>query len=468
MASMSSWDDRSLRRSFVHMQDAGQARAFFVKLVGEGVDDQGGPYRAAFQTAIQEEAPELLNLLVPSPNGLAEVGDNRDKHMFSLSLAADPTYAQAYVHLGKLVGMACRHRILAPLSLPGIFWKALVGESLDTECDLQSIDVSTANALHAMEMEAQALALASSDTDGGDLDLDNPNLDTEIAVTDLKDLLVQALTNSAADAAVGSEQRLFLTNSMARRIVERQSVAVVLKVVRHLRLVSQEAALKLVTRGLCTTLPTELFALFTSRELETVLCGVEEVDVEVLRRAAVYESVSPNDPHITFFWEALERMDSEERASFVNFCSGRSRLPSSASDFPMNFKLTAPPPHSESAPDNYLPIARTCFFTLSLPKYSSADLCLEKLRYAISNTGTGAGAIVTFTFSVSVTITAVAIITTITNITTTTTTTTTITNTTTTTTTIINTTITTTITLELMDADFIDRRNVSGWENVRT
>eukprot|EP01035_Chromulina_nebulosa_P026854 gene26854-35220_t len=39
----------------------------------------------------------------------------------------------------------------------------------------------------------------------------------------------------------------------------------------------------------------------------------------------------------------------------------------------MPFKLSSPPPHSEKDPDNYLPIARTCFFTLSLPKYSSVQ-----------------------------------------------------------------------------------------------
>ena len=33
---MTSWDDRSLRRAFIHMQDAGQSRAFFVKFTGEG------------------------------------------------------------------------------------------------------------------------------------------------------------------------------------------------------------------------------------------------------------------------------------------------------------------------------------------------------------------------------------------------------------------------------------------------
>lgn len=35
MEGIKHWDDRSLRRSFAHMQDAGQARAFFVKFTGE-------------------------------------------------------------------------------------------------------------------------------------------------------------------------------------------------------------------------------------------------------------------------------------------------------------------------------------------------------------------------------------------------------------------------------------------------
>lgn len=78
-------------------------------------------------------------------------------------------------------------------------------------------------------------------------------------------------------------------------------------------------------------------------------------------------------------------MSSAELSQFINFCSGRARLPSSAADFPMNFKLTSPPPRSVDQPDSYLPIAQTCFFSLSLPKYSSKTICLEKLKYAIAN-----------------------------------------------------------------------------------
>lgn len=78
--------------------------------------------------------------------------------------------------------------------------------------------------------------------------------------------------------------------------------------------------------------------------------------------------------HIQYFWEAVQQLDKDERSQLINFCSGRSRLPAAASDFHMSFKLTAPPPRSEKEPDDYLPIARTCFFSLSLPKYTSAKV----------------------------------------------------------------------------------------------
>jgi hypothetical protein len=151
--------------------------------------------------------------------------------------------------------------------------------------------------------------------------------------------------------------------------------------------------------------PAELLPMFTPTELEGIFCGEAEVDIAVLQQATLYESVSPTDPHVLHFWEAVQLLDRDERSQLINFCSGRSRLPASAADFPMSFKLTGPPPASERDPDDYLPVARTCFFSLSLPKYSCAEVCLRKLKYAIRNT-------------------------------------------------------------ELMDADFIDRRG-AGWENIR-
>ena len=154
----------------------------------------------------------------------------------------------------------------------------------------------------------------------------------------------------------------------------------------HLVLSGQQPALQRLYNGLCAVLPAELFAIFTTEELERMLCGEAGIDMAVLKKATVYEGVSPTDEHVKMFWGVVEAMDMEERSQLINFCSGRSRLPAAAEDFPMKFKLTAPPPQSAADPDAYLPKSQTCFFSLSLPRYSSAQVCKEKLQYAIRNT----------------------------------------------------------------------------------
>ncbi|CAM9610157.1 unnamed protein product [Ectocarpus sp. 4 AP-2014] len=174
-----------------------------------------------------------------------------------------------------------------------------------------------------------------------------------------------------------------LLSSRGRALSPRQRRRAV-RAVEQLRLTSGSRCLESLYQGLAGVLPVELLGVFTAAEAEALFCGVPEVDVDLLQRATEYEGVRPTDPHVGYFWQALRRMGREDRSSFVNFCSGRSRLPGSAAEFAMNFKLTAP--HRDyDDPDEYLPIAQTCFFSLALPKYSSVEVCLEKLRYAIKN-----------------------------------------------------------------------------------
>ena len=138
--------------------------------------------------------------------------------------------------------------------------------------------------------------------------------------------------------------------------------------------------------GLSAVLPLELFPLFTDQELEELLCGRREVDVDLLEQCTEYEEVDENSPHVKFLWEVLRDMTSEERTLFLRFVWARSRMPNSAKDFPMNFKVQAA--HEQGArdhPDKYLPHAQTCFFSLSLPAYSTKEILREKLLFAIKN-----------------------------------------------------------------------------------
>ena len=291
MASMNGWDERALRRAFAHMQDAGQVRAFFVKFTGEGVDDQGGPYRAVFQTAVGEEVVSLLDMLVPCPNAVTEMGENRDKYLFSPAVSTTSTLTNAFVHLGRLIGMACRHKILVALSLPNVIWKPLAGEAVAAE-DLQAVDATEANSLRA---------IASGD----------------MPPEQVHDLLVQALTSalSARGLHSSSTVQAIATHALSPSTESNDSPPAAasstealrraVELVQQLRLTSQSDGLKLLYRGLSAVVPTELLAMFTAEELEAIFCGEAEVDIAVLQKATLYESVSPTDRYLKLFYSSV-------------------------------------------------------------------------------------------------------------------------------------------------------------------
>lgn len=448
---LDSWDDSLLRRAYQHYPDAGQARAFFVKFEGEGSDDLGGPYRAVFDTCIGEECVDLLDLLVPCPNGQSNDFQNRDKMVFNTGLTTKSSSNDAadglrpgshavygsqkaysvngislYVHLGKLIAMACRHAIQVPLSLPSLVWKPLLGEPVGS-MDLRAIDTRTTNYLESL-LRAYGQSDSRDTTAGAPeeakellrgmlerLKESNPSM----TMAAMETLMIRCMPessigeNSLADTAAnhGNDgKNLSLTHSGF-------DIYDLCALVEHLHLLAQNDGITALFRGLDAVLPTEIFPLFSSQEIESIFCGAAKLDIEVLKGATVYEGVAPFDPHVQYFWTAFEQLTQEDRSKFINFCSGRSRLPSSASAFTMSFKISKPPPETTQHPDRYLPKASTCFFTLNLPAYSSVEVsghfmrtshtmplqchfhslthslstllsqvCLEKLRYAIRNT----------------------------------------------------------------------------------
>ena len=137
--------------------------------------------------------------------------------------------------------------------------------------------------------------------------------------------------------------------------------------------------------GLSAVLPLELLPLFTPMELEQLVSGTSKVDIALLRQCTEYEDILPDSPTACNFWRVLEEMTNEERTLFLRFVWARSRMPATASDLPMNFKLQGATGKAKELPDSYLPHAQTCFFSLSLPNYSTLEIMREKILYAINN-----------------------------------------------------------------------------------
>jgi hypothetical protein len=449
------WDDRVLRKAYVHMQDAGQARAFFVKLAGEGVDDQGGPYRAVFQQAIGEEITHLFPLLAPTDNHVQGIGQQRDKFNFNLALLSHhPKGVSLLVHLGKLVGVAVRHRIQVPLPLTTWLYQTLCFESVSTTESMTQSHLSLVNSLRSLSeilkdvngevfeqeereeaaeflveallkivkklqttsravwtsLMTSAISSSSSSSSSGNSVISNTGSGSggssgggnssgasfaslTMNLSDISEEKLRGMVGMAAglrpqsvrSTVPASASSIAVSSSLSEGNAF-TSVQEIIDTIYFFHLLAQNEALQLFFKGLAQILPVELFSLFTKEELETLISGTQKVNLDVLQQATVYEDVSHSDSHVQMFWEALHSLSHHEQSLFVNFCSGRSRLPGSASDFPMPFKITTAPPSAQEHPDRFLPVARTCFFTLSLPKYSSVDVCREKLQYAIRHT----------------------------------------------------------------------------------
>jgi hypothetical protein len=117
-------------------------------------------------------------------------------------------------------------------------------------------------------------------------------------------------------------------------------------------------------------------------ELEQMVCGQPDFNVDALLSTARFEGLSAEDPRVTYLRDTLTGFTRHERALFLRFISGRERLPA-------NLRLKIMSSASNSAgdtacDDEHLPHASTCFYWLSLPKYSSKDVLREKLLFAIS------------------------------------------------------------------------------------
>lgn len=262
------WDDSSLRRSFVHMQDAGQPRAFFVKFTGEGVDDHGGPYRAVFETALGEEAEGLLELFTPCSNAKIRTGENRDQSVFNSEYLKQPQKHPLYIHFGKLISLANRHDILISLSLPQIIWKPLVADCLQLS-DLRATDLHLLTSLQAIAQN-------------------------DVPLEDVYDMLMQLLLACSLPHHIVIKL-LNVSSNGGDMTSSSERIRQICALINQLHLVAHKPGLHLVYKGMSTVLPTELFSLFTSNELEILFCGEPDVDIPLLQKVTEYEGVSPTD-----------------------------------------------------------------------------------------------------------------------------------------------------------------------------
>uniref|UniRef100_A0A669F139 E3 ubiquitin-protein ligase n=1 Tax=Oreochromis niloticus TaxID=8128 RepID=A0A669F139_ORENI len=138
--------------------------------------------------------------------------------------------------------------------------------------------------------------------------------------------------------------------------------------------------------GFNEVVPLQWLQYFDEKELEVMLCGMQEVDLQDWQRNTVYRHYTRNSKQIIWFWQLVKEVDNEVRLRLMQFVTGTCRLPLGGfaelmgSNGPQKFCI------EKVGKDTWLPRSHTCFNRLDLPPYKSYEQLKEKLLFAIEET----------------------------------------------------------------------------------
>lgn len=147
--------------------------------------------------------------------------------------------------------------------------------------------------------------------------------------------------------------------------------------------------------GFHDLVPPSLISLFSETELELLISGLPSVNIDDLKANTEYVGFRPTDEIIQWFWEALESFDEQDRARFLMFVTGTSKVPlggfAALRGQRGAQKFTIEKSFGDEAS---LPQSHTCFNTINITcNYTSSEVLREKLLVAIREGGEGFGMI---------------------------------------------------------------------------
>ena len=251
------------------------------------------------------------------------------------------------------MGAAIRTQNNLNLALPPLFWKKILREPVGIK-DLRGIDVCMVQILEILQNPS-----------AHELTRDNFSMAYEETFTtrDSSGRIIELIENGK-DIPVTFDN----CGEYGQLIVKK-------------RLEEHPIAYNRIRDGMSAVVPIDYLNLLSYKQLETLVCGATNIDIDILKENTEYEGCSASDQHIGFFWEVLKEFSPKEKSLYLKFVWGRSRLPS-GKDW-KHMKITRSNP---SGPvNNYMPVSHTCFFTLDLPAYTNKDAMKQKLLYAITH-----------------------------------------------------------------------------------
>lgn len=266
----------------------------------------------------------------------------------------NPEHLNYFKFIGRVVGLAVFHRRFLDAFFIGAFYKMMLQKKVVVE-DMEGVDAEFYRNLE--------WTLDNDITDILDLtfSVDDDHFG-EVVTVDLKE--------GGRDIPVTNDNKLEYVELVTQWKIERRV---------------QKQFQAFIT-GFNELIPEDLVNVFDERELELLIGGISEIDVDDWKKHTDYRGYSENDEVIQWFWKCIRNWDSEQKSRLLQFTTGTSRIPVNGfkdlqgSDGPRRFTI-------EKANDSqYLPKSHTCFNRVDLPPYKDYETLVQKLSIAVEET----------------------------------------------------------------------------------
>lgn len=322
----------------------------FINEHGEEVGVDGGGLTKEFLTGVVKEGFKDLFVendnheLYPNP----QIGLKYQYRIDSEEQLKSLNYTN---FLGKVIGKCLYERVLVDISFSSFFLTKFNTGYKNSFDDLRSLDgelyTNLVKLLSMTDEELEGLNLTFSI----DEKLDNRNISIDL------------VPNGSITPVTSSNKLKFVhevANFKLNRLINIQCNSFL--------------------NGLFEIISKEWLAMFNPYELQMLISGEKDINVQDLKEYVVYGGYTLNDKTIRDFWEIVHEMTNTERFQLVKFVTSVPRAPL------LGFKALVPRFGIKNGGDEpeRLPTSSTCVNLLKLPNYRNKQLLKEKLLYAIN------------------------------------------------------------------------------------
>ncbi|KAF2428697.1 hypothetical protein EJ08DRAFT_315920 [Tothia fuscella] len=321
-----------------------------IRFSGEEGVDAGGVTREWFQVLTKQMFDPNYALFNPVAS------DRTTFHPNPLS-GINEQHLTFYKFIGRVIGKALYEGRVLDCHFSRAVYKRILGRAISVK-DMESLDLEYYKSL------------------------------LWILQNDITDIITE--TFSVETEAFGEVQTVDLKKPDGRNIPVNQDnkEEYVRLVVEHRMIGSVKEQLDHFLQGFHDIVPAELIAIFNEQELELLISGLPDIDVDDWKNNTEYHNYQASSPQIQWFWRAVRSFDKEERAKLLQFVTGTSKVPLNGfkelegmNGF-SRFNI-----HRDYGNKDRLPSSHTCFNQLDLPEYET----YEDLRKSILTAVTAGG-----------------------------------------------------------------------------